>query len=97
MTSSQQRILYVRLKCNETSTNIHLLQAMNVHRFREQMDHYLNWRVGELTEKRVGSLMRKLIYRHLGWLVVWGCVFGLATGIVSQGLKISLNFNFLTR
>ena len=60
------------------------------------MDHYLSWRVEELTENKIGSLMRKLIYRHLGWLVVWGCVFGVLTGIVTQGVKISLNFNFMS-
>ena len=48
-----------------------------------------------LLEKRIGTLMRKLMYRHLGWLVVWGCVFGILTGIVTQALKVSLNLSLI--
>ena len=48
-----------------------------------------------LLEKRIGTLMRKLMYRHLGWLVVWGCVFGVLIGIITQALKISLNLRLI--
>ena len=72
-----------------------VLQAISIPRFREELDRYLSWRVEALLEKRIGTLMRKLMYRHLGWLVVWGCVFGVMTGIVTQGLKVSLNFSLI--
>ncbi len=58
------------------------------------MDDYLTWRVEELTQNHIGQLMRELMYQHLGWVVVWGCVFGALSGIITQGVRISLNFNF---
>lgn len=72
-------------------------QAISVPRFREEMDRYLSWRVEELTGRRVGRLMRTLMYQHLGWVVVWGSIFGIISGVIIQGAKISLNFNFLVR
>lgn len=59
------------------------------------MDLYLTWRIEELTQQRIGVLMRDLMQLHLGWVVVWGCVLGTLSGIVTQGVRVSLNFNFL--
>ena len=64
-------------------------------RFRKEMDQYLTWRIEELTQQQVGRLMRGLIYQHLGWVVVWGCVLGGLSGLVIQAVRLSLNFNFL--
>ena len=61
------------------------------------MDRYLTWRSEAVTEKDIGQLMRTHLYRHLSWVVVWGSVFGLATGIVVQALNISLNFAIVRR
>lgn len=58
------------------------------------MDRYLACRIEELTKDRIGKLMRQLIYRHLGWIIVWGCIFGVISGIATQALRLSLNFNF---
>lgn len=74
---------------------LHLfMQAISVPRFRKEMDLYLTWRIEELTQQRIGVLMRDLMQLHLGWVVVWGCVFGALSGIVTQGVRVSLNFNF---
>ena len=69
-------------------------QAINVSRFREEMDRYLACCVEEISKNSIGKLMRHLIHRHLGWVIVWGCVFGVITGLVTQGVRLSLNFNF---
>ena len=69
-------------------------QAISVPRFRKEVDLYLAWRLEELTEQRVGQLMRDLMQLHLGWVVVWGCIFGALSGIITQGVRVSLNFNF---
>ena len=37
----------------------------------------------ELTPERVKSLMEEVIRVHLGWLIVWGNVFGSLIGLVS--------------
>ena len=40
-------------------------------------------RLEELTPKKVKKIVEDLIKRHLGWLVVWGCIFG---GIIGLAL-----------
>lgn len=62
--------------------------------FRKEVDLYLSWRLEELTQQHIGSLMRELLRLHLGWVVVWGCVVGALSGIITQGVRVSLNFNF---
>ena len=37
----------------------------------------------ELTPEKVKGLMEEVIRTHLGWLVVWGNVFGSLIGILS--------------
>ena len=74
---------------------LHTSQGISVPQFREEMDRYLSWRAEAVTKKEVGRLMRRHMYQHFSWIVVWGSVFGLLTGIVVEGLKLSLNFNFL--
>jgi len=70
-------------------------QAISVPRFRKEMDQYLTWRVEELAEERTGQLMRELMSQHLGWVVVWGSILGALGGIITQGVRISLTFNFV--
>lgn len=40
-------------------------------------------RLEELTPKMVKEIIQKMIKEHLGWLVVWGAVFGGLIGVVS--------------
>jgi hypothetical protein len=40
----------------------------------------------ELTPERVRALLEEVIRVHLGWLVVWGNVFGALIGVVSTAL-----------
>lgn len=71
------------------------LQGISVPQFREEMDRYLSWRAEAVTEKDIGKLMRRHLFRHLSWIVVWGSVFGVLTGLVVQALHISLNFDII--
>ena len=41
-------------------------------------------RLDELTPKMVKALVQELIQKHLGWLVVWGAVFGGLIGCISS-------------
>lgn len=43
-------------------------------------------RLAELTPELVKSLMQQLIAEHLGWLVVWGGVFGALLGLAGYWL-----------
>ena len=50
---------------------------------RAEIDKVLTERMTTLTPKRVKHMMSNVIREHLGWLVVWGNVFGGLIGIVS--------------
>ncbi|MBK1875409.1 hypothetical protein [Pelagicoccus mobilis] len=45
-------------------------------------------KLDELTATQVKEILSDLIREHLGWLVVWGGVFGALIGILSTGLQI---------
>ncbi len=49
----------------------------------EKVSLIVNNRLDELTPKMVKEIVQKMIKEHLGWLVVWGGVFGGLIGLVS--------------
>lgn len=49
----------------------------------EKVSSIVNKRLDELTPKMVKEIVQKMIKKHLGWLVVWGAVFGGLIGLVS--------------
>ena len=50
----------------------------------EKVSNIVNKRLDELTPKMVKEIVQKMIKEHLGWLVVWGGVFGGLIGLISQ-------------
>jgi uncharacterized membrane-anchored protein YjiN (DUF445 family) len=48
-----------------------------------QVEHIIDSRLAELTPHRVKTIIEEMIRRHLGWLVVWGGVFGGLIGLVA--------------
>lgn len=49
----------------------------------EKVSAIVNKRLDELTPKMVKEIVQKMIKEHLGWLVIWGAVFGGLIGLVS--------------
>ena len=49
----------------------------------EKVSDIVNKRLDELTPKMVKEIVQKMIKEHLGWLVIWGAVFGGLIGLVS--------------
>ncbi len=47
-------------------------------------------KLDELTAPQVKQILSDLIREHLGWLVVWGGVFGALIGIISTSLQSAL-------
>jgi len=47
----------------------------------ESVLEMVNKRLGELTPKMVKNIIQEMIRTHLGWLVVWGGVFGALIGL----------------
>ena len=50
----------------------------------ESIENVIDARLDELTPQMVKEIVQKLIKEHLGWLVVWGGVFGGSLGIISS-------------
>ncbi|PUE66101.1 DUF445 family protein [Arcobacter caeni] len=49
----------------------------------EKLSRIVNTRLEELTPKMVKEIVQEMIKEHLGWLVIWGAVFGGLIGLVS--------------
>lgn len=67
-----QEVVNEALKSEDLSTDIY-----------EKLSKIVNARLEELTPKMVKELVQNLIKEHLGWLVIWGAVFGGLIGLVS--------------
>ena len=48
----------------------------------EQIGHIIDQRLAELTPQHVKTIVEDMIRQHLGWLVVWGGVFGGLIGFI---------------
>lgn len=55
-------------------------------RMRDSVDRLVTNRLNELTPLRVKLLLSAVMEKNLGWLVVWGNVFGALIGIISEGV-----------
>lgn len=57
--------------------------------FLTKLDTILRERLDELTPEMVRDIMQSMIRKHLGWLVVWGGVFGGLIGLAAGVLQIN--------
>jgi uncharacterized membrane protein YheB (UPF0754 family) len=57
---------------NQQTSSAHLMK---------QVAHIIELRLAELTPKMVKDIMQRMIRDHLGWLVIWGGIFGAAVGL----------------
>jgi uncharacterized membrane protein YheB (UPF0754 family) len=55
---------------------------------RENVHGIIDKRLNELTPDLVKTIIQDMIRKHLGWLVVWGGVFGGLIGLISAMLNI---------
>lgn len=57
------------------------LSASNLDDFSGQIETILDNRLQELTPEQVKTIIQDIIKSHLGWLVVWGGLFGGSIGL----------------
>ncbi|SKB62094.1 DUF445 domain-containing protein [Malaciobacter marinus] len=69
---SFQEALHASLSSKDVSEDIH-----------KKVSNIVNKRLDELTPKMVKQIVQKMIKEHLGWLVVWGAVFGGLIGFIT--------------
>ena len=62
------------------------LSTTNLDDFREHIETILDNRLQELTPVQVKNIIQDIIKSHLGWLVVWGGLFG---GLIGMTVSIS--------
>lgn len=63
-------------------------QLPDVSSLRERVDQLLESKLEELTPETVKRMMERVIREHLGWLIVWGNVFGALIGLLSRGVAL---------
>ena len=51
-------------------------------RFKEEIEEIIDNRLNELTPEHVKNIIKEIIHKHLGWLVVWGGFFGFLIGLI---------------
>lgn len=59
-----------------------LSKANNIDdKLHNEIDKMINIRLEELSPQDVKVIIKNIIHKHLGWLVVWGGVFGFTLGL----------------
>ena len=58
-------------------------KVLSVEKIRNELDILMEEKLLQLTPERVKEIMEGVIRNHLGWLVIWGNVFGGIIGIIS--------------
>ncbi len=68
----------------KSQMNKHIQNSAISEDMLNSVEELITKRLEELTPKMVKDLVKELINEHLGWLVVWGAVFGGLIGLVSS-------------
>jgi len=63
--------------------NFDISKIFNISKLRGEIDSLMTTKLQELTPEIVKKLMEQVIRTHLGWLIVWGNIFGSFIGILS--------------
>ena len=69
---------------------------------REKVASIIDQRLDQLTPQMVKEIVQTMIHKHLGWLVVWGCVrwshrfcrFHFADGLDTADPRYFLSYKF---
>lgn len=67
-----------------------LREALDDQAIRERVAQLIDKRLDEMTPAMVKEIVQRMIREHLGWLVVWGAVFGGAIGLLVTVLNNGL-------
>eukprot|EP00944_MAST-04C_sp_MAST-4C-sp1_P003564 g3564.t1 len=63
-----------------------ITEFVSVDNVRDEIDALMTEKLQELTPPIVKKLMEDVIREHLGWLIIWGNIFGGALGLISQAV-----------
>lgn len=85
-----QTILFQILKNFDSS------KLLNIEKIRTEIDVLLTTKLEALEAKHVKKLLEGVMRKHLGWLVVWGNVFGGLIGLVTKAIEVEFEVFDLT-
>jgi uncharacterized membrane protein YheB (UPF0754 family) len=69
---------------DSTADNFDPLSIWSVEQIRDQLENMIETKLLELTPAMITEMMDSILHAHLGWLIIWGNVFGGLIGIISQ-------------
>lgn len=72
-------------------SNFDIAEVMSAETVRSEVDKLLDEKLQLLTADAVKKLIADVIRRHLGWLVVWGNLFGTLPGGGEEGIVHIMN------
>lgn len=67
-------------------------EELPIDQLRDEVNKLMTAKLNELDADKVKILMEEVIRKHLGWLVVWGNVFGGVIGIISKAAGYGSRF-----
>ena len=53
-----------------------------IYQLKENIENIIDKRLNELTPEHIKIIMKNMIQKHLGWLVIWGGFFGFLIGLI---------------
>merc|ERR1712070_269341 len=80
-------LLSIAQNIGELARDADLGELIDVADFRREVEQMMAERMLMLTPEAVKKMMENVIREHLGWLVVWGNVFGGFIGVVAQAIS----------
>lgn len=57
---------------------------LNLEKLRDELNRYMSERMVEVTPRMIQDIMYRVVLQYLGWVVLWGCVFGGVLGATFQ-------------
>ena len=62
--------------------NKNFADSLQSENFKSEIELIIDSRLNELSPEQVKIIIKDIIHKHLGWLVVWGGVFGFLIGLI---------------
>ena len=87
--SMQDKVMAAAAKASSYDLEIELDEERIIEDIRAQVEPLLETKLHELQADEVTRMMEEVIRNHLGWLIVWGNVFGGALGILAHVLSLN--------
>ena len=56
-------------------------EERSINKLQDEIEAIIDNRLNELTPEHVKNIIKEIIHKHLGWLVVWGGFFGFLIGL----------------